>query len=116
MFPAKQSTGEKTSGNFWKTEFPHPGGITLRCAAETEMWKQQQRQQQPELYFLTNYKIRMIHYNIYQIKIARKKVSEKKLVKKSWDWKKKLSKVFLRRKNSVLFSALQNAQDKNFFY
>ena len=65
MSPAKQNIGEKTSGDFWKTEFPHPGGTTLRRVAETEIEKQQQREQQQELYFLTNYKIRMIHNNLY---------------------------------------------------
>ena len=58
MFPAKQSTGQKTSGDFCTTEFPEPGGITLRPMAEieTEIEKRQQRQQ-PKVYLLTNYKI-----------------------------------------------------------
>ena len=58
MFPAKQCTGEKTSGDFCTTEFPHPGGTTLRSVAETEteIEKQQQRQQ-IEVYLLTNYNV-----------------------------------------------------------
>ena len=46
-FPTKQRAGEKTSGDFCTTEIPHPGEITLRRVAETEteIEKQQQRQQ-----------------------------------------------------------------------
>ena len=107
MFPAKQSTGEKTSGDFWKTEFPHTRGKTLRRVAETEIWKQQQRQQ-PKVYFLTNYKIRMIHNNLYPTQITRKKVGEKCWWKKL-GMKNKLSKIFFSR-------SAKYAQDKNLFY
>ena len=37
MFPTRQCTGEKTSGEFCTTEFPHPGEMTLRHVAETEI-------------------------------------------------------------------------------
>ena len=57
MFPTKQRAGEKTSGDFCTTEVPHPREITLRRVAETEIEKQQQQRQQPEVYLLTNYKI-----------------------------------------------------------
>ena len=56
MFPTRQCTGEKNSGEFCTTEFPHPGEMTLRHVAETEILKHRQLQREKFIY-LNIYKI-----------------------------------------------------------